>query len=423
MNAQIRLKLVVLVSIAALLMACSPKTVVVRREALAPTRVVKETVVVKEVVEVEKEVTKVVEKEVERVSGEPGKASYQPTLSAGMVDDNQKWDDYLLYRINSAGIADSSYVHDRDVSERYVVSVQDRDGYPVLGAKVHFSADQREIFVGRTHATGRVFFFPKALGTSDDVQVFGVSVTAGGDVVEDLIFRDETYELTVVVDTASPHNFEPALQVLFLLDSTGSMSDEIDVIKSNIRSIASEIATLGSVSDIRFGLTLYRDRGDVYVTRTYDFAPVSEFAHLLSSVDANGGGDTPESVNEGLHEAIHAPHWREDAVRLIIWVGDAPPHMDYEQDYDYAVEMEQAARKGIKVFAIAASGLDAYGEYIWRQVAQFTEGKFVFLTYGDASESSPGTKTKHHVDDYSVENLDALIVRLVIEELAWQTEA
>jgi hypothetical protein len=103
-------------------------------------------------------------------------------------------------------------------------------------------------------------------------------------------------------------------------------------------------------------------------------------------------------------------------------IADAPPHLDYPQDYDYAEEMEIAARRGIKIFPIASSGLDDQGEYIFRQIAQFTQGRFIFLTYeGPTNGGSPGEVTTHHVEDYSVNNLDDLLVKLVEEELAHQS--
>eukprot|EP00744_Colponema_vietnamica_P033695 GILI01055926.1.p1 GENE.GILI01055926.1~~GILI01055926.1.p1 ORF type:complete len:117 (+),score=21.90 GILI01055926.1:40-351(+) len=82
--------------------------------------------------------------------------------------------------------------------------------------------------------------------------------------------------------------------------------------------------------------------------------------------------------------------------------------------------MLAALGKGIKVFGVGASGLDKQGEYIQRQIAQYTGGRFVFLTYANASQpaSGPGRETVHDVKNYSVDTLDRLIVRLVREELA-----
>jgi hypothetical protein len=171
-------------------------------------------------------------------------------------------------------------------------------------------------------------------------------------------------------------------------------------------------------------MVTYRDRGDEFVTRSYEFTPdVGDFYRNLSTVYADGGGDTPESLNEALHDALHEVEWRGgESVQLIFLIADAPPHLDYSQDYDYAQEMEIAARRGIKIFPIASSGLDDQGEYIFRQIAQYTQGRFIFLTYaGPTNGGAPGEVTTHHVEDYSVNNLDDLLVKLVEEELAYQS--
>jgi hypothetical protein len=213
------------------------------------------------------------------------------------------------------------------------------------------------------------------------------------------------------------------LDVLFLIDSTGSMADEIDKLQASIQDIAARIDRLPGRPQVRFAMTIYRDRSDLFVSRSFDFTPdVRAFSEALAEVEADGGGDYPESLNEALHRAIHAPEWRgQDSVQLIFLVADAPPHLDYAQDYDYAVEMEKAAERGIKIFPIASSGLDDQGEYIFRQIAQFTQGCFIFLTYESPTNSgAPGDTTTHHVEDYSVDKLDDLVVRLVEEELAYQ---
>ena len=83
-----------------------------------------------------------------------------------------------------------------------------------------------------------------------------------------------------------------------------------------------------------------------------------------------------------------------------------------------------AAELGIKIFPIGSrlDGEDAYqkqAEYILRQIGQFTGGNFIFLTYEDTPQSSgdPGTEYSVSEDSYSVEDLDALVVRLIQEEL------
>lgn len=346
---------------------------------------------------------------------------YQP-LRAGEVDDNALWDDYLLYRLRYQGPA----VHDLDVNERYLIDVRDAQGQPILGARVTVFAGDLQgepVFTGRTYATGQLLFHPLAVG-APDVDRFTVQVEREGR-NETFAFdrhAQTTWELTLQEEAASQ---SLNLDLLFLVDATGSMADEIAKIQESIFDVAARIDALPTRPNVRYGLVTYRDRGDAYVTRAYDFTPdVADFHNSLLTVVADGGGDYPESLNEGLHVALNQPEWRSgQAVQIVFLVADAPPHLDYPQDYDYAQEMVTAARRGIKIFPIASSGLDDQGEYIFRQLAQFTQGRFIFLTYADASNGgAPGDVTTHHVDrdDYTVDNLDDLLVRLVTEELAHQ---
>jgi hypothetical protein len=346
-----------------------------------------------------------------------GSNAAQSSLKAGEVDDNAQWDDYLLYRQQYAGPP----AHERDVSERYVVSVTDAEARPLLDAGVTFYSGDWAVFSARTYASGQVLFFPKALGEPKDVESWRVVVEKDDARQEATLRRDEDYRLAVTLrHSGRPIGERINLDVLFLIDSTGSMSDEIARLQDSIQQIAARIDRLPGQPEVRFAMTIYRDRGDLFVTRTFDFTPdVKRFSQALAEVRADGGGDTPESVNEALYRAIHAPEWRSgDTVKLVFLVADAPPHLDYAQDYDYAVEMQEAAQRGIKVFCVASSGLDDQGEYIFRQIAQFTQGRFIFLTY--APGGGPGDTTTHHVEDYSVQNLDDLVVRLVEEELAYQ---
>jgi hypothetical protein len=105
-------------------------------------------------------------------------------------------------------------------------------------------------------------------------------------------------------------------------------------------------------------------------------------------------------------------------VSLIFLIGDAPPHLDYGQASHYAVEVFAAAGRGIKIFPIASSGLASDGEYIFRQLAQISGGRFLFLTYGEGGPGTTGQEIELEVSGYAVSSLESLIVRLVAEELA-----
>jgi uncharacterized protein YegL len=238
-----------------------------------------------------------------------------------------------------------------------------------------------------------------------------------------ILAGDSQREWFVSYSNAGRRASSAQLDVLFLIDATGSMADEIDQLKENIQAISAQIDALPARPAVRFGLVTYRDHGDEYVTRLTDFTPnVEQFAEILAGVFADGGGDYPEDLNEALSRAVHEPEWRiEDTVSLIFLVADAPPHLDYGQQDHYAIEMMEAAERGIKIFPIASSGLDTQGEYIFRQLAQVTGGRFIFLTYGSEGPGSTGTETDFEVSDYTVSSLDALVVKIVEEELSFLT--
>lgn len=171
----------------------------------------------------------------------------------------------------------------------------------------------------------------------------------------------------------------PAVEVAFVLDTTGSMAGLIEGAKRKIWSIATAIVDANPDADIRMGLVAYRDIGDEYVTKRFELtADIQDLYANLLELKARGGGDWPESVNEALHEAVTKLAWSSDPshCRIVFLVGDAPPHMDYAQDMKYPQVLEMARRKDILVNAVqAGSARDT--ERVWREIAQMGGGKYI----------------------------------------------
>ncbi len=351
----------------------------------------------------------------------PNQPNQQVTVTAGVTDDNAEWQAYLDYLARNRHI----YANQRDVSERYLIQVVDEAERPIHDATVEIYVGDTLFFTGRTDTGGQLFFHPLALESNQlQQQVYEYRVKASkGFVASSQRFARASAQPWRITLTEPPTSAATQLDLLFLMDATGSMGDEIDKLKVSMADIAAQIATLPEAPDVRYGLVAYRDRGDAFVVRSYDFTPnLGDFQRNLAALRADGGGDEPEALNEALNRSLHELSWRtEETVRLVILVADAPPHLDYGwEDFSYDRDMIAAVGMGIKLFPVGASNLNAEGEYIFRQLAQFTGGKFVFLTYedGDDPSSGPGTETNHDVDVYSVDTLDRLVVRLVREELA-----
>jgi Mg-chelatase subunit ChlD len=332
-----------------------------------------------------------------------------------VVDDNADFGSYLAFRSRTQ-VAHRA----RDVRERHLLEVKDARGRPVGDAEVAVRAASGHATWARTDTGGRAWLHPDAFDPARSSH-YDVLVRKEGRQSASVLRRGQKSTVEVVLDAAVPAA-RARLDLVFLVDATGSMADEIDKLKATLRTITAEVAGLPSRPDICLGLVAYRDRGDAFLLRSHDFTnDVGAFLQqALQPLQAGGGGDYPEAMNEALHETVHQLSWRgSGATRMVILLADAPPHLDYGAPH-YDDDMLAALGKGIKVFGVGASGLDRQGEFIQRQIAQYTGGKFVFLTYAQAHNpaSGPGRETMHDVKDYSVDTLDRLVVRLVTEELA-----
>jgi uncharacterized protein YegL len=180
---------------------------------------------------------------------------------------------------------------------------------------------------------------------------------------------------------AEPVAAKRRVEVAFVLDTTGSMTDLIDGAKKKIWSIANAIVNQYPDAEIRFGLVGYRDVGDEYVTREFPLTTDIQgiYAKLLA-FQAAGGGDTPESVNEALDVAVTKLGWSDKnqikADRILFLVGDAPPHMDYKQDRKYPEIIAEAVSKGIVVNAVQA-GNDPSARRVWKKMAALGQGDYL----------------------------------------------
>jgi Mg-chelatase subunit ChlD len=173
-------------------------------------------------------------------------------------------------------------------------------------------------------------------------------------------------------------NERPKVEVVFVLDTTGSMGGLIQAAKEKIWSIATTMSRAQPAPEIRIGLVAYRDRGDSYVTRVVDLSSdLDSMYATLMDFRAEGGGDGPESVNQALHDAVHGVSWSQDpqAYKVDFLVGDAPPHMDYQDDVKYPATLAAARRRGIVVNAIQCGDLyETAGQ--WRDIAQLAGGEY-----------------------------------------------
>jgi len=185
----------------------------------------------------------------------------------------------------------------------------------------------------------------------------------------------------------------PRIQVVFALDTTGSMGGLIEGAKQKIWSIASEIARGQPTPILEVGLVAYRDVGDDYVTRKFPLTRDLDAMFVnLRSLRADGGGDTPEHVGRALGEAVSKMSWSQDSktMKLIYLVGDAPAHDDYRDGWNSSTWARRAAERGITVHAIRC-GDDSETSRNFTRIASLGSGSFITIgqTGGMVATATP----------------------------------
>jgi hypothetical protein len=204
-----------------------------------------------------------------------------------------------------------------------------------------------------------------------------------------------------------------AVDIMFVVDATGSMGDELEYLKNELYDVLNRTETQLSYDNLRYGAVFYRDRnsGDAYITKPHDFTrSKDDIVQFVKQQSADGGGDYPEAVDEALDAAMQQ-QWSTGAkARIMFLILDAPPH-DAQQNLDlYQASVQKAAEKGIMIIPVGASGIDKPTEFLMRFTAIATNGTYTFLTNDSGIGNDHITPT---VGKYTVEFLNDLMVRLI----------
>lgn len=329
------------------------------------------------------------------------------TLTAGAWDDNLNLDFYLRYLSGGGSFLSGVPLVPR--ADRMVIAVTSAQGAPLPGAWVTMRSGEAALWQAPAGADGIVLAFPAWAGVQTGSPLTIDAAWAGASASVQARAGDAG---AVVVVDAAPATVA-ALDVALVLDTTGSMGDEIAYLKTEVAAISLAVAEEFPGVSQRWGLVVYRDQGDDYVTRRYDFtSDLGAFRASLGQQSAGGGGDYPEAMERGLDEAAQLG-WREGATaRMAFLVADAPHHHGREAALLDAV---RAAREnGVRIYPIAASGTDERAEFTMRTAAQLTGGRYLFLT----DDSGVGGAHKEpRLPCYLVTRLDRAMVRMIRMEL------
>ena len=212
-----------------------------------------------------------------------------------------------------------------------------------------------------------------------------------------------------VIDLENTFTIYNNLEIMFVIDATGSMGDEMEYIKAEIDDVISKVKNANESAKISLAMMVYRDLEDAYVTKYSDFTTdIASQQEWLNKQSAGGGGDFEEAVHVALDEAM-SKQWSAKSTKLLFHVADAPAHDEDIQSWSNTALL--ASRKGIKIITVASSGIDLKTEYFFRSQSLLTSGQYVYLTNDSGIGGQHLEATKE--EDLVVEYLNDCLVRII----------
>jgi Mg-chelatase subunit ChlD len=336
-------------------------------------------------------------------------------LTAGEWDDLAAWerfDNLMNSREGSISLTDWQF----NSFNRLEVMVTS-DGRAVSDAKVKLIGQQKGVvWEARTNADGRAYLFAGLFQDNqqqtDQRTRYSVEVMADQQKkrIQDI---DVPGQGTLKVDLDDEMSISDQVDVMFVVDTTGSMQDEMDYLEAELKDVISRVGDQhANQLDIQMSTNFYRDVHDDYVVKANPFTKdIDKAVQLIAQQKAQGGGDYPEAVEQALRNAISEHKWSENArARLLFLVLDAPPHQETQMIQEMHSVMAEAAKEGIRIIPVASSGIDIDTEYLLRFAAVATGGTYLFLT----DDSGIGSDhLEPAVGEYETKLLNDLLVEVI----------
>ncbi len=303
---------------------------------------------------------------------------------------------------------------------RYAVQISGAQKQAVSDATVYLlDKDGQTIWQTKTDNQGRAELWTGIFGGSEQVERLKIE---SGD------YQMTTRNIRLFTEAGINHytipvacEQTPILDLMFAVDATGSMSDEIEFLKAELSDVLQRVAEENPDLSIRTSAVFYRDRDhdpaiQVEVSPFSDNS--SEILKFISTQKAVGGNSTPEAVDLGLEAALQQT-WSPRAVsRILFLILDAPPHHNDASNASIQKSIQQAAEQGIKIIPVSASGIDKSTEFLMKYFSIITNSTYTFLT----DHSGIGDKhLKPTAKSYNVETLNELMLRLILENTEVKT--
>ncbi len=297
------------------------------------------------------------------------------------------------------------------LTNRYAVLIENKKGQPLADVDVELvNAKRNVLWKTRTDNEGKADLWVGIFDRKEDAK--NLKIIASYEGKKYTIRKAKPFKKINKIKIKTDCNLSNRVDIMFAVDATGSMGDEINYLKSELQNVIERVQKLDDELDIRLGSVFYRDIRDAYLTQSSPLdSDISKTVNFIKKQSAGGGGDFPEAVDVALEETIQKQNWSKDAMaRVVFLILDAPPHMQQQNISSLQKSIRIAAEKGIKIIPVTASGINRTTEYLMKTMALATTGTYVFIT-DDSGIGNSHLKPK--TKDYKVEKLNDLLVRLI----------
>ncbi len=331
-------------------------------------------------------------------------------ITAGEWNDLENWD-YWKELNEREEFSDKAAYWEFYTNNRISVELR-YNGSPVVDAALALERNGFTHWETRTDNAGKAELWIGLYEYTDNVDLSQYSLSVNGiETDANLTFFEQGVNVINIDQTI---NRTDVVELAFIVDATGSMSDELEFLKSDLTDVIQKVEDENSNLEISTASVFYRDQGDEYLVRQSDFTSSLTATQLFIETQvAGGGGDFPEAVHTGLETAISNLAWSEFAkTRIAFLLLDAPPHHQANVIGNLQGSIAEAAKKGIKVIPITASGIDKQTEFLMRFFSISTNSTYTFIT------NHSGIGNDHiepSIGEFDVEFLNELMVRLIKE--------
>ncbi|WP_339649504.1 vWA domain-containing protein [uncultured Salegentibacter sp.] len=347
-------------------------------------------------------------------TGEPdngnGDSDSSGMITAGEWNDLENWNFWLELK-NTQDFAEKLNHWDFFFNNRISVSIQNMSALPVIDAVIELKNEQANTtWSAKSDNNGKAELWINPFENSSNFSLSNYSLWVNGEKINTTLkgIGQGINEIQIKNTEVVPTNVE----IAFIVDATGSMADELEFLKDDLKSIIQKVENSNSNLDIFTSSVFYRDTEDEYLVRHSGFSSdINTTLSFINNQSANGGGDFPEAVHTALNTTLNELQWSTSApTRLAFLILDAPPHHNQQVIADIQNSIKKAAEKGIKLIPVTASGIDKETEFLMRYFSMATNSTYVFIT------NHSGIGNDHiepSIGEYEVEFLNELLIRLI----------